>query len=253
MLYHPQWNLGTGVITGMEALLRWNRPGFGQLMPSTFVPVAEKSGLIIPLGEWAMRLSFTQARAWRHRVGKGFRVAINISGRQLHQPDFLTVVKRLLEETGADPSMVEFEFTESVIMEKAVTTIDILKELKGMGITLSVDDFGTGYSSLSYLKHFPIDRIKIDQSFVAELARDRDDAAIVEAVVSLAHILNLRVLAEGVETEEQVRFLENLGCDEAQGYYMAQPLKAADAACFLEPGYRAGISPLRHREIAGPL
>jgi diguanylate cyclase (GGDEF)-like protein/PAS domain S-box-containing protein len=232
--YQPQWDLRTCTLTGVEALIRWNSPDFGLMKPTDFIPVAERSGQIIGLGEWVIRTSFNQALTWQTQGHRDIKMAVNISGRQLRQPDFLDLVTRLIGETGIDPALIEFEFTESVIMEKADVTISILKKLKKMGITLSVDDFGTGYSSLSYLKHFPIDRIKIDQSFIAELGGNKDDAAIVEAVISLGHILNLKVMAEGVENIDQMQFLIDQGCDEVQGFHFARPMSPGDVTALLE-------------------
>lgn len=234
MHYQPQWDLKSGELTGVEALLRWDSPDFGLRHPDEFIPVAERSGLIIPLGEWVIKTSFLQAAHWRLNGHDRLKVAVNISGRQLRQLDFLEMVERLIGETGVDPAGIEFEFTESVIMDKADWTINILRSLKEIGITLSIDDFGTGYSSLSYLKHFPIDRIKIDRSFVADIDSSSDDAAIVEAVISLAHSLELKVMAEGVENAGQMKSLMTRGCDEVQGFHLARPMTAGDVTVLLK-------------------
>jgi diguanylate cyclase (GGDEF)-like protein/PAS domain S-box-containing protein len=234
MHYHPQWDLKSGKLAGVEALLRWKSPEFGLRLPDEFIPVAERSGLIFPLGEWAIKTSFVQAGQWHMNGHAGLKVAVNISGRQLRQQDFLEMVKRLIGETGVNPECIEFEFTESVIMDKADWTINILRSLKEMGMTLAIDDFGTGYSSLSYLKHFPIDRIKIDRSFVADIDCSSDDAAIVEAVISLAHSLKLKVMAEGVENAGQMKFLMTHGCDEVQGFHLARPMTAGDVTELLK-------------------
>lgn len=209
---------------GVEALLRWQSPELGPMMPSEFIPFAENSGQIIGLGEWAMRAACLQAREWSQAGHGELKMAVNISGMQFRQPDFLNVVERIIGETGIKPENLELEFTESVVMEHADRTIQTLRALKNMGLRLSIDDFGTGYSSLSYLKHFPIDRIKIDRSFVADLDKSRDGAAIVEAIISMAHGLNLKVVAEGVETSEQLRFLTERNCDEVQGFHLAVPM-----------------------------
>jgi EAL domain-containing protein (putative c-di-GMP-specific phosphodiesterase class I) len=228
--YQPQWDLNETKILGVEALLRWDSPELGFLLPSEFIPLAENSGQIVPLGEWALRAACIQAREWVRSGFEGLKMAVNISGMQFKQPDFLEMVRNIIDETGIDPGTLELEFTESVVMEKAEKTIDTLRALKGMGLGLSIDDFGTGYSSLSYLKHFPIDRIKIDRSFVADVNRSSDGAAIVEAIISMAHSLNLKVVAEGVETGDQLHFLRERNCDEVQGYHLAVPMSAQDLA-----------------------
>jgi diguanylate cyclase (GGDEF)-like protein/PAS domain S-box-containing protein len=226
--YQPQWDLNLSRMLGVEALLRWESKEMGFLLPAEFIPLAENSGQIIPLGEWALRAACIQAKEWAETGLSGMKMAVNISGIQLKQPDFLEMIRRVVEETGINPESLELEFTESVIMEKADRTIDTLWSLKHMGLGLSIDDFGTGYSSLSYLKHFPIDRIKIDRSFVADVNCNSDDAAIVEAIISMAHSLNLKVIAEGVETSDQLNFLKARNCDEVQGYHLAVPMPATD-------------------------
>jgi diguanylate cyclase (GGDEF)-like protein/PAS domain S-box-containing protein len=228
--FQPQWDLKMARIVGVEALLRWQSPDFGLLLPSAFIPLAENSGLIFDLGEWVIRSACIQARNWSLAGHNGLKMAVNISGKQLRQPDFLEITERIIRETGVDPGNLEFEFTESVIMEKADRTINTLAALKELGIKLSIDDFGTGYSSLSYLKHFPIDRIKIDRSFVMDIDSDKDDATIIEAIISMAHSLKLKVVAEGVETGKQLQFLVARGCDEVQGYYLAKPMAASEIA-----------------------
>ncbi len=226
--YQPQWDLKTNRMLGVEALLRWQSPELGPLMPSDFIPFAENSGQIIGLGEWAMRAACIQAREWALAGLGDMKMAVNISGMQFRQPDFLEMVGKIIRETGIEPESLELEFTESVVMEHADKTINTLRALKNMGLGLSIDDFGTGYSSLSYLKHFPIDRIKIDRSFVADLAHNSDDAAIVEAIIFLAHSLNLKVVAEGVETSDQLHFLITRNCDEVQGFHLAIPMSPED-------------------------
>lgn len=225
--YQPQWELKTGQMVGAEALLRWHNPEFGMLQPAEFIPLAEKTGFILPLGEWVLRTACIQALSWDLAGQRNLKVAINISGRQFRHPDFLEMTERIIRETGVNPEALDFEFTESVIMEKADRTIDTLRALRKMGIHLSIDDFGTGYSSLSYLKHFPIDRIKIDRSFIVDVKQSADDAAIVEAIISLAHSLNLKVMAEGVENAEQMHFLTARNCSEVQGFFLARPMAAS--------------------------
>lgn len=222
--YQPQWDLKASRMLGVEALLRWQSPDLGSMMPSEFIPFAENSGQIIGLGEWAMRAACMQSREWALSGLGELKMSVNISGMQFRQPDFLETVGRIIRETGIEPEALELEFTESVVMEQADKTIATLRSLKNMGLRLSIDDFGTGYSSLSYLKHFPIDRIKIDRSFVVDLHHNSDDAAIVEAIISMAHSLNLKVVAEGVETSDQLHFLQERNCDEVQGFHLAVPM-----------------------------
>ena len=243
--YQPQWDLESAELTGVEALLRWNSAEFGCVAPDEFIPIAESSGLIFELGEMALRTACLQARNWAGGHG-ALKVAVNISGRQLRQPDFVPTVARIVAETGVDPASLELEFTESVIMEKADKNIDALLELKRMGLRLSIDDFGTGYSSLNYLKHFPIDAMKIDRSFIAEVECNSDDAAITEAIISMAHSLKLKVIAEGVENGAQLQFLKGRGCDEAQGFYLALPMSTPEFTDYLA-GYRSKTGSLLNK------
>ncbi len=233
LCYQPQVDLATGGIVGVEALLRWRRPDLGVVSPARFVPVLEENGLIVPVGEWVLRTACRQARAWQEN-GR-LRVAVNLSARQFGRDDLVHTVARALEEAGLDPRCLEVEITESLLMEDIEASSRTLEELKRAvgGVRVSIDDFGTGHSSLSYLKSFPIDLLKIDRSFVRNLATDPDDAAITTAIIGLAHNLRLKVIAEGVETEEQLSFLRNMRCDEAQGYYFARPLPAEDLARLL--------------------
>lgn len=230
--YQPQWDLATACLTGVEALLRWDSADFGRVGPDEFIPIAESSGLILELGELVLQTACRQAKSWSDANSK-IKVAINISGRQLKQPDFLKTVERIVAETGVSPDSLELEFTEGVIMEKAEKNIDTLLALKRLGFRLSIDDFGTGYSSLNYLKHFPIDAIKIDRSFIKEVESNSDDAAITEAIISMAHSLKLKVIAEGVENGRQLLFLQNRNCDEAQGFYLALPMTCSDLTEYL--------------------
>jgi len=232
--YQPQWDLKTSRMMGAEVLLRWQSHDFGLMAPSEFIAFTENSGLIFDLGQWVLRTACIQAKNWSLAGYEDFKVAVNISGKQLKQPDFLEMVGRVIHETGVTPKSLELEFTESVIMEDAEKTIDTLRALKKMGVQLSIDNFGTGYSSLNYLKHFPIDRIKIDRSFVADLDSNNNDAALVEAIISMGHSLNRKVLAEGVENSDQLHFLTTLRCDEAQGYYLALPMSAEELTKMLE-------------------
>uniref|UniRef100_A0A831XG92 EAL domain-containing protein n=1 Tax=Geobacter metallireducens TaxID=28232 RepID=A0A831XG92_GEOME len=225
--YQPQLDLRSGRIFSFEALLRWQHPEEGAIAPQRFIPVAEETGLIRRLGEWVLRTACLQCRQWQQPGLPPVRVAVNVSGHQFNQPGFIEMVDRVLEETGLDPELLELELTESSLMAGEQESIMTLIDLKVRGLHLAIDDFGTGYSSLSYLKHFPIDRLKIDRSFVRDIVRDLDDRAIVEAIIAMAHTLGLRVLAEGVETAEELELLRERGCDEVQGFYFAQSLLPA--------------------------
>jgi diguanylate cyclase (GGDEF)-like protein/PAS domain S-box-containing protein len=226
--FQPQWDLQTSRMIGVEALLRWQSTDFGLLMPAEFIPLAENSGQIFGLGEWALRSACVQARNWALAGYHDLKVGVNISGLQFRQPDFLEIIGSIIRESGIQPRALELEFTESVIMGNAGKAIETLRSLKKMGVQLTIDNFGTGYSSLSYLKHFPIDRIKIDRSFVADIKQSDDDATIVEAIISMAHSLNLKVIAEGVENSEQLQFLASRNCDEVQGFHLTKPMTAED-------------------------
>ena len=235
--YQPQWDLQTGRMVGVEALLRWRNAELGLVAPSEFIPFAEISGLIFDLGKWVLQTACIQARTWELAGYRDLKMAVNISGKQLKQPGFLEMIEEIIKETEITPESLELEFTESVIMEKADKTINTLMSLKNMGVHLSIDDFGTGYSSLSYLKHFPIDRIKIDRSFITDINHSNDDAAIVEAIISMAHSLNLKVIAEGVENISQMDFLVARGCDEMQGFYLGEPMTEDQLIQVLEDSY----------------
>ncbi len=230
LYYQPIVLCDSGEVIGAEALLRWQQPQLGWVSPAKFIPVAEDTGLIGPLGAWVFRIACLQVRAW---LDAGYvlpRVAVNLSTRQFRQKNLIEVISQAMSETGIGPQHIEIEITESLLMERADEAVVKLKELSGMGIRISIDDFGTGYSSLSYLKRFPIDKLKIDQSFVRDVDTDPDDAAIVIAIIAMAHSLNVKVVAEGVETAEQLAFLQRHGCDECQGYYFSRPLPALDVA-----------------------
>ncbi len=226
LYYQPQVDLASGRIIGMEALLRWQHPERGLMSPAEFIPVAEETGLIVPIGEWVLRQACTQNRAWQAAGLPPVRVAVNLSARQFRQRALAGTIARILNETGLDPQYLELELTESLLMENTQASSSILAELKAMGLQIAIDDFGTGYSSLSYLKRFPIDTLKIDQSFVAEITTDPDNAAIVIAIIALAHSLRLKVIAEGVETEDQLAFLRAQRCHMSQGYLFCRPLPA---------------------------
>jgi diguanylate cyclase (GGDEF)-like protein/PAS domain S-box-containing protein len=230
LLYEPQVEIATGRITGGEALLRWRHPKLGLVAPDKFIPVAENSGLIIPIGEWVLKTACVQARRWQHLGLPTLSIAVNVSAVQLRQERFLPTVRRVLDETGLAPQYLDLELTEGVLLSNAGKTLGMLQELARMGLRLSIDDFGTGYSNLGYLKDLPVYRLKIDRSFVRTLTVNPRDAAIAAAVISMGNSLNLKVLAEGVETEEQMAFLRAHNCDEAQGYYFSKPLTGDEFA-----------------------
>jgi diguanylate cyclase (GGDEF)-like protein len=224
--YQPQVSVDSLAITGVEALVRWQHPQLGLVSPAEFIPLAEDTGLIVPIGEWVLRTACLQARRWRDQGFAPIRIAVNISARQFHDQDLAQTVIRILEETDLPPNCLALELTESSIMQNADFAAGMLRRLKSMGINILIDDFGTGFSSLASLKRLPIDALKIDQSFVRDATTDQDDAALVMAIITLAHNLRLTVIAEGVETEDQLRFLQLLRCDQIQGYFFSKPLPA---------------------------
>ncbi|HJW57666.1 MAG TPA: EAL domain-containing protein [Burkholderiaceae bacterium] len=226
--YQPQVDLKSGRMVGMEALIRWQHPERGMVSPARFIGLAEETGLIVPIGQWVIRTACLQNKAWQEAGLGHLRVAVNLSARQFNERDLLQTITTILQETGLDAQYLEVELTESLVMTEVERAIAILRDLKALGLQISIDDFGTGYSSLSYLKRFPIDVLKIDQSFVRDITTDPDDAAIVMSIISLAHNLRLHVIAEGVETETQLTYLRENSCDQIQGYYFSRPL-AADA------------------------
>ena len=226
--YQPQLETASGKVVGAEALLRWHHPELGWLAPNDFIPLAEETGLIVPIGEWVLRTACSQARAWQDKGLAALRMAVNLSPRQFKQPDLFRKIEGILKETGLAPDCLSLEITESVVMSDVDHTIETLSRLKKLGVHLSIDDFGTGYSSLSYLKRFPIDMLKIDRSFIMDIPTLADDMAIVTAVIAMAHSLNIQVLAEGVETEQQREFLIATRCDEQQGFYFSRPLPAVE-------------------------
>ncbi len=225
--YQPLMDLKTGQLKGVEALLRWRHPQRGLVPPLDFIPLAEETGLIVPIGEWVLRTACAQAQAWHAAGFCGLHMAVNISGRQFQHQNLTALVGAVLAETGLEPQCFNLELTESVLMHNVDAAIAVMSELDAAGVGFSIDDFGTGYSSLSYLKRFPIDVLKIDRSFVRDITTDLDDAAIVTAIMALARTLDIQVVAEGVETEEQLAFLRARGCDVMQGYYFSKPLDAA--------------------------
>lgn len=224
--YQPRVDIASGLVVGVEALMRWNRPETGLVPPGEFIPVAEESGLIVPMGEWALHEACAQNRAWQAMGLPPVPVSVNFSPIQFRRAGLVRQVADALVETGLEARWLELELTESFIMQDAERINRAMGELKALGLEIAVDDFGTGYSSLSYLKRFPVDRLKIDKSFVRDVTQDVDDAAIARAIISLGHSLNLRVVAEGVETREQMDFMRQHGCDEIQGYFFSRPLDA---------------------------
>jgi EAL domain-containing protein (putative c-di-GMP-specific phosphodiesterase class I) len=221
--YQPQVDLASWRITGAEALLRWQHPELGSIPPADFIPSAEKSGLIIPIGEWVLRAACLQLKKWHDGGFPTLNLAINVSARQFQEPASVDKIVAILQETGLDPGCLELELTEGLFMPKAEHVVRSLGKLKDIGVRLAIDDFGTGFSSLEYLRRLPLDTLKIDQSFVRDTS-NLDGAALVSSIVALAQKLRLRVVAEGVETHEQLAFLQRLGCDEMQGYLFSRPL-----------------------------
>lgn len=226
LYYQPQMDIATGKIISMEALIRWQCRDLGLISPDVFIPLAEENGLICPIGEWVLRTACAQNRAWQLAGLPPLQIAVNLSARQFQQSNLAATVAGILKETGLDPQYLELEITESIAIQDINFTIDLLQEFQGMGIAIAMDDFGTGYSSLSSLKHIPIDKLKIDRTFIRDLVTDPHDAAIIEAVVALGQGLNLKVVAEGVETPEQLQFLQSVHCDAIQGYLFSKPLPA---------------------------
>jgi diguanylate cyclase len=224
LMYQPQMDIATGRITGLEALLRWQHPDLGLVPPDKFIRIAENSGLIVSIGEWVVRTACRQARKWQDEGLPAVTVAVNVSAVQFRQANFCGLIRRVLQESGLAPEYLELELTESLLLADADVTLSVLKELKSMGLTLAIDDFGTGYSSFNYLRQFRVSKLKIDRLFIRDVAVNPDDAAITAAIISMAKSLNLKVIAEGVESEEQMLFLRAHRCDEIQGYYFSKPL-----------------------------
>jgi diguanylate cyclase (GGDEF)-like protein/PAS domain S-box-containing protein len=223
--YQPQVDLRTGEMVGMEALIRWQNPELGLVSPADFIPLAEETGLIVPIGDWVLRTACNQNKAWQKAGLPALRISVNLSARQFREKNLIDTVRQILDQTGLAPKYLELELTESLLQHVETAEL-VLKELHNLGVHLSVDDFGTGYSSLNYLKRFPIDNLKIDRSFVRDVINDPDDAAITDAIITMAHTLGIYVVAEGVETREQLAFLHQHRCDLVQGYYFSKPLPA---------------------------
>ena len=238
LYYQPQIDIDTCKISGIEALLRWNNPEKGMINPGKFITLAEDTGLIIPIGEWVIYESCRQGKIWQEKGLNPVVISVNVSKLQFKQKDFVNTVKKILKETGIPTGLLQLEITESIIMDNTDVIIGALDELKGIGVALAIDDFGIGYSSLGYLKHMPIDVLKIDQSFVRDMSIDKNDAAICKAVIGIANSLNMDVIAEGVETIEQLNMLHNLTCKKIQGYLISKPVPAGDFEQFLNKDWR---------------
>jgi EAL domain-containing protein (putative c-di-GMP-specific phosphodiesterase class I) len=238
--YQPKVDTATDRFHSVEALIRWRHPERGTIMPDDFIPLAEDCGLINTIGEWVLREACRQCKAWQREGLPPMRVAVNVSASQFRQGNLLALIQEAVNEAGLDPRCLELELTESAVMTNPEESASILESLSNMGVLVSVDDFGTGYSSMSYLRRFPIDKLKIDRGFVKDLMTRADDASIVQAIISLAHSLRLKVVAEGVETPEQLHSLKSMGCDQYQGFHFSPPLSATDMSALVRSHTRAG-------------
>ncbi len=222
--YQAKVDFKTNTITGVEALLRWQNPYLGSVTPTQFIPVAEETGLIVPIGRWVMRTACAQNVAWQRDGLPPVCMAVNLSLRQLTDDNLIDDIKKALNDSGMAPNLLELEITESMVMHNPARMIAVLAKIKNLGVRLAIDDFGTGYSSLAQIKHFPIDTLKVDRSFIRNIPKDAEDKAITEAIIAMGRTLSLTVVAEGVETIEQMNFLEDHSCDEMQGYYFSKPI-----------------------------
>jgi EAL domain-containing protein (putative c-di-GMP-specific phosphodiesterase class I) len=242
LVYQPQVEIASGRVVGLEALLRWQHPELGLVPPDKFIRIAENSGLILPIGEWVLRTACLQARKWQDEGLPYVDVAVNVSAIQFRQDGFRELIQGVLTETGLAPQYLELELTESLLLSNADVVFSVLRELNQMGLKLAIDDFGTGYSSLSYLTQFPVSKLKIDRSFIRNVATNPDDAAIATAIIGMARSLNLKVIAEGVEDDAQMDFLRAHHCDEIQGYYFSKPLSVEDVADMLSKDQSFGAT-----------
>ncbi|MGH8371325.1 MAG: putative bifunctional diguanylate cyclase/phosphodiesterase, partial [Gammaproteobacteria bacterium] len=241
LCFQPQVDIQSGEIAGAEALLRWNNRNLGVVSPTTFIPVAEQSGLIVPIGEWVLRAVCIQNRAWQDAGLGTIPVAVNLSAIQFRRNDMAGIIADILAQSGLNPATLELELTESVIMQDTRETAEMMRRLNQLGVRLAIDDFGTGYSSLSYLRRFHIDKLKIDQSFIRDITTDPDDAAIISAIINLGKSLNVKVVAEGAETREQLEFLRRYRCDLIQGYHFSKPLPADEFSRLLRDGRKLTV------------
>jgi EAL domain-containing protein (putative c-di-GMP-specific phosphodiesterase class I) len=228
--YQPQVSLMTGAVTGMEALMRWTHPRMGKIAPGQFIPLAEETGLIVPLGEWAFMTSCCEGKALQDELGMDLTVSVNLSPRQFQQKNLLQVIEHSLAKSGLAAKDLEIEITEGILMVNSHDNLDKLQKIRELGARISIDDFGTGFCSFSYLLQYQVDRLKIDQSFVRQAETDTNAAAVVRTIIAMSHGLNIKVVAEGVETDEQLRFLLRRKCDEAQGNFLGLPVAARDFA-----------------------
>jgi diguanylate cyclase (GGDEF)-like protein/PAS domain S-box-containing protein len=233
LAYQAKVNFRTGVITGVEALLRWTNAQLGSVAPSQFIPLAEETGLIVPIGKWVLRTACEQSMQWQRQGLPAVRMSVNLSMRQLNDDSLVSEIEAVLRDTGLNPELLELEVTESMIMHNAERAVRVLTAIKALGVRLAIDDFGTGYSSLAHLKRFPIDTLKVDRSFIREIPQDAEDRAIAEAIIAMGKTLSLTVVAEGVETQEQQAFLSERSCDEMQGYYFSTPIAPSDFEALL--------------------
>lgn len=231
LLFQPQVDLQTGKVKAVEALIRWQHPDLGIVSPMEFISIAEDTGLIVPIGEWVMRTACKKCKEWADK-GFAIRMSVNLSAIQFRDTDIIDQIKRAMGDAQVDPDLIEFEITESMLMDNVEASIKRMEKIKELGVRLSIDDFGTGYSSLNYLKRFPVDALKVDRSFVSDITTSEDDAMIVRAIVTLAQNLNLEVIAEGIEIKEHLSFLNELGCDLAQGYLISRPIPEEEVLCF---------------------
>jgi EAL domain-containing protein (putative c-di-GMP-specific phosphodiesterase class I) len=231
--YQPKQDLGHGGVSGVEALLRWQHPDRGLLLPSHFIPLAEETGLIVPIGKWVIETACAQNVAWQRHGMPALRIAVNLSPRQFADPGLLGDIGTALDKSGMAPELLELEITESMVMHNIERAMRVLKAIKSLGVILAIDDFGTGYSSMSLLKKFPIDVLKIDRSFVREITSNSEDKAIADAIIALGRVLDLTIVAEGVETAEQEAFLRAHNCDEVQGYMISKPVPADEFTAFM--------------------
>jgi EAL domain-containing protein (putative c-di-GMP-specific phosphodiesterase class I) len=239
--YQPKVSLADGAVVGVEALLRWFHPDLGLVPPAEFIPLAEETGLIVPIGAWVLRTACAQVYQWHGMGHAPLELAVNISARQFQEKDLVATIAAAVEESGLPAALLELELTESVIMRDASDAVRRLKELTSLGIRLAVDDFGTGHSSLGYLRAFPIASLKIDRSFIRDIDRDPNSAALAQAIIALASGLKLKVVAEGVETREQLELLRGFGCQELQGYLFSRPLPPEELLALLEQGRRLAL------------